>query len=81
MPTVRLKPGPLSTHAFNLGSLAAMLLACAVFSVYLWNGVLTVVELTLLSVVLLPPYLLIVACVLGVWLGFSSDARASGHAK
>jgi hypothetical protein len=81
MTTVRLKPGPLSTHAFNIGSLAAALLACAVFGICLWTGVVTVVELALLSVVLLPPYLLLVACGLGVWLGFSSEARASGRAN
>jgi hypothetical protein len=52
-----------------------------VFGICLWTGVVTVVELALLSVVLLPPYLLLVACGLGVWLGFSSEARASGRAN
>jgi hypothetical protein len=47
----------------------------------LWAGVLTLPELVLLSVVVLPPYLLLVACVLGVWLGYSRDARARGPVR
>jgi hypothetical protein len=81
MGTVRLKPGPLSANAFNLGSLAAVLLACAVFGVCLWYDVMSLLELSLLSFVVIPPYLLLVACGLGVWLGFSTDARAGGRAS
>ncbi|AUV82360.1 hypothetical protein C2R22_12495 [Salinigranum rubrum] len=81
MSSVRLKPGPVSTRAFNLGSLAAALLACAISGFYLWNGALTLPELVLLSVVAFPPYLLLVVCVLGVWLGFSDDARVRGRLR
>jgi hypothetical protein len=76
MTSVRLKPGPLSMQAFNLGSLVALLLACAVCLVALWYGLVDPAEALVLSVVVLPPYLLLVACGLGVWLGFGSDATA-----
>jgi hypothetical protein len=81
MTTVRFKPGPASTRAFNLGSLAAALIACVAMGACLWAGVLTLPELVLLSLVVLPPYLLLVACVLGVWLGYSRDARARGPVR
>jgi hypothetical protein len=76
MTTVRFEPGPLSTHAFNLGALAAVLLACAVSGLCLWNGILTLSELVVLNLFVLPPYLLLVASALGVWLGFGGGARA-----
>ena len=63
-------------QAFNLGSLVALLLACAVCLVALWYGLVDPAEALVLSVVVLPPYLLLVACGLGVWLGFGSDATA-----
>jgi hypothetical protein len=78
--SVRLKPGPLSTQAFNLGSLVAALLACAAFAACLVYGVFDPIETVVLMTVVLPPYLLLVACGLGVWLGFSRDARAGGRA-
>jgi hypothetical protein len=81
MTTVRFKPGPLSAHAFNLGAIAAVILAAAVSGLYLWNGTLTLPELVVLNLVVLPPYLLLVASVLGVWLGFSSDARARARLR
>jgi hypothetical protein len=81
MTTIRFTPGPLSARAFNLGSLAALFLACAVLGLCLWRGLLTPPELVVVSVVALPPYLLLVACVLGVWLGFGSDARAGARRR
>ncbi len=80
MGTVRLRPGPLSVRAFNFGSIAAVLLACSVFGACLWYEVMSPLELSILSFVLLPPYLLLVACGLGVWLGFATDARTSRRA-
>ena len=80
MTSVRLKPGPLSTQAFNFGSLVAALVACAAFAGCLWFGLLDPIETVVLMTVVLPPYLLLVACGLGVWLGFSRDARAGGRA-
>jgi hypothetical protein len=80
MATVRLIPGSISTQAFNLGSIAALSLACAAFGACLWYGVMTPLELVLSSVVVLPPYQLLVACVLGRWLGLGPDGNASRHA-
>jgi len=80
MGTVRLKPGPLSAQAFTLGSIVAVLLACAAFGACLWYGVFRPLEALALTIVVVPPYLLLVACGLSVWLGFARDARASGRA-
>jgi hypothetical protein len=81
MTTVRFEPGPMSTRAFNLGSVAAVLLALAVSGLCLWHGVLSLPELVALNFVVLPPYLLLVASALGVWLGFSSDAQARARLR
>jgi hypothetical protein len=80
MGSVRLRPGPLSTRAFNLGAVAAAVLACTVAGISVWYGVVGPLEAVVLSAVVVPPYLLLVACGLGVWLGFGRDARATGRA-
>jgi len=76
MSSVRLKPGYLSKRAFDYGALAAALLAVAALGAVVYFDALSPAAAAMLAVVGFPPYLLAVACGLGVWLGFGEDARA-----
>jgi hypothetical protein len=70
MTTVRVSPGPSAAHAFRLGMIVGGLLGLTVIGVLYWIGVLQVLSLGYTLVLLFPIYLVIVACLLSVWLGY-----------
>ncbi len=73
MDGLKTKPGPDATRAFRFGMMAAVVAGlCAVALVYQYGAVsLYVLAYTVL--ILAPIYLVLVASVLSVWLGFDKD--------
>lgn len=70
-------PGPIADHAFELGFRVSALFGVLGSGILFWFGPLSVtngmhVSLTLL---LFPVYLLSVAVLLGLWLGYETDGR------
>lgn len=71
----RQSPGPIADHVFEYGFRAAALLGVLGSAIFFWFGPLSLtngmhVSLTLL---LYPVYLLFVAVLLGLWLGYETD--------
>lgn len=74
--SVRIAPGPDADRAFRLGIVAAgVLWVVGIVGLYV-SGWLSLAIAAYGLVVLLPIYLLVVAAVLSVWLGFSKDPTA-----
>lgn len=74
MKTAKKKPGPNAQVAFRLGVVAASVLMLAVIA-YLYSvGALAAAHAGYVLVVLFPVYLVFVAVVLSVWLGYNKDA-------
>lgn len=67
-------PGPDAHLAFRLGILSAAVAGLAVLAFAYWFGTLTLLHAGYTLVVLFPVYLVFVASVLSVWLGFATDA-------
>jgi hypothetical protein len=66
-------PGPAARSAFRLGMLTAIVVGLAtVGACYLW-GVLTTTTALYTLFALFPVYLVLVASVLSVWLGYDKD--------
>lgn len=73
MDEVRTKPGPDAGRAFHLGSIAAAVAALAGVALLYQSGHLSISEVVFTLVALFPPYLLVVASVLSVWLDLGKD--------
>lgn len=73
MASVKVEPGASARRAFRLGLVAATVLACAVLGLLYWLGVVSLVSAGSVLALLLPVYLVLVASVLGVWLGYDRD--------
>ncbi|GAB3327439.1 hypothetical protein EI982_15270 [Haloplanus rallus] len=63
-------PGPAARSAFRLGVLAGGVLGLVVLGWLYRSGSLTPTTAVYVAVALYPPYLLVVASLLSVWLGF-----------
>lgn len=70
MTTLRVSPGPSAAHAFRLGMIVGGLLGLTVIGLLYWVGVLQVLSLGYTLLLLFPTYLVVVACLLSVWLGY-----------
>jgi hypothetical protein len=66
-------PGPDARSAFRLGVLAASVAGLTVLGWLLRSGTLTVTTAAYVAVALFPVYLLVVASMLSVWLGYDKD--------
>lgn len=74
MQSIRTKPGPAAAYAFRLGTIAGALAGLATIGALYWFGVLTLSLAGYTVVLLFPVYLVFVASVLSVWLGYAQDA-------
>jgi hypothetical protein len=68
-------PGPIAKRTFSRGLRAAVLGGVACVGLLYWSGVLSISSAvhTTATLALFPVYVLAVAVVLGVWLGFDTD--------
>ena len=68
-------PGPIAERTFESGFQIAILVGLAGVGLLYWTGVLSATNGVdiLVTLVLFPVYLVFVAMVLGVWLGFATD--------
>lgn len=73
----RRSPGPIADHVFDTGFRAAALLGVLGSVILFWFGPLSVTNGFHVSVTVLlyPVYLLFVAVLLGLWLGYQTDER------
>ena len=76
MTAVRSSPGPAAAYAFRLGVIAGAIAGLAVVGVLYWQGVLSLAIAGYVLATLFPVYLVLVATVLSVWLGYDKDATA-----
>lgn len=66
-------PGPLADQAFRFGLAATVVITVTVTGWLLWLGHITL-QLALMTLFLgLPVLFILVACVLGVWLGYNEE--------
>ncbi|MFB6117242.1 hypothetical protein [Halosegnis sp.] len=76
MPTVRTPPGHAAAIAFRTGTIAAAVIGLGVIAVLYWGGSLSLLAVGYTVVALFPVYMLIVAAVLSVWLGYDRGTAA-----
>ncbi|MFB6090710.1 MAG: hypothetical protein ABEJ97_06585 [Halobellus sp.] len=69
-------PGPDAARAFRLGIVAGAVVGLAVIGLLYWAGALTLLLFAYTITLLFPVYLVFVAAVLSVWLGYDKDATA-----
>ena len=74
MTTLKRTPGPAARSAFRLGVLAAAVVGLAALGAGYLGGVLTTTTALYVLFALFPVYLVLVASVLSVWLGYGKDA-------
>jgi hypothetical protein len=74
MTTLKRTPGPAARGAFRLGMLAAAVVGLAALGAGYLGGALTTTTALYVLVALFPVYLVLVASVLSVWLGYDKDA-------
>jgi hypothetical protein len=74
MTTLKRTPGPAARSAFRLGMLAAAVAGLAALGAGYLGGALTTTTALYVLVALFPVYLVLVASVLSVWLGYDKDA-------
>lgn len=74
MRELKTKPGPDAGSAFRLGLKAAAIAGLAGVGLLYWLGAITLVLAGYMLLVLFPVYLVFVATVLSVWLGYDKDA-------
>ena len=72
----RLPPGPDAARAYRFGMLTGGILGLVVVAALYWVGSLTPLTLGYVMVALFPVYLIAVAVVLSVWLGYDKDATS-----
>jgi hypothetical protein len=66
-------PGPDAEHAFRLGTIAGALVGIAVIAVAYLLGNTNVWFIAYAAVILFPVYLVIIAVILSIWLGYDVD--------
>lgn len=71
MTRLRITPGPSARSAFRLGIVTASVAALAVVGALYWAGELSLPLAGFTLIVLFPVYLVFVASVLSVWLGYN----------
>lgn len=76
MSTVRVSPGPDADRAFRLGTISSAIALAATVGALYWAGVISLLAAACVLVAVFPPYLVSVAVVLSVWLGYDKDATA-----
>lgn len=76
MAAIRKSPGPAADHAFRLGIAAAAIVGLVGIGLLYWSGSMDSFLTGYLVVSLYPVYLVFVAVVLSVWLGYDKDATA-----
>ncbi|MFA1611728.1 hypothetical protein [Halobellus rubicundus] len=69
-------PGPDAARAFRLGIIAGAIVGLAFIGLLYWTGTLTLLLFAYTLTLLFPVYLVLVAVVLSVWLGYDRDATA-----
>jgi len=69
-------PGPAAAHAFKLGLRAGAIIGLATIVALYYFGVIELVLAGYALLLLFPVYLVFVAAVLSVWLGYDKDATA-----
>jgi len=69
-------PGPDADRAYRLGMVAGGVVGVAGVVALYWTGVLAPLALGYVVVALFPVYLIGVAVVLSVWLGYDKDASS-----
>ena len=69
-------PGPDAARAYRLGMVAGGAVGLAAVGALFWTGALTLLTLGYVLVALFPVYLIVVAAVLSVWLGYTKDVTA-----
>lgn len=67
-------PGPDAARAYRLGLIAGAVVGLFVAGALYWVGTLGPLALGYVVVALFPVYLIVVAVVLSVWLGYDKDA-------
>ena len=72
----RPRPGPDAARAYRLGMVVGGVIGLAAIGVLYWAGILTPLALGYVVVALFPVYLVGVAVVLSVWLGYDKDATS-----
>jgi hypothetical protein len=76
MSTVQTSPGPDADRAFRLGTIASAVALLATVGALYWTGIATLLAVVCVLVAVFPVYLVLVAAVLSVWLGYGKDATA-----
>ena len=76
MVSIRVRPGCAAAAAFRFGMLAAAVAGLVAVVALYWAGELALIAAGYALLVLFPVYLLLVASVLSVWLGYSKDTTA-----
>lgn len=69
-------PGPAAAHAFRLGLRAGAIVGFSAIVALYYFGVIELLFAGYALLVLFPVYLVFVAAVLSVWLGYDKDATA-----
>lgn len=76
MEKIRKSPGPAAAYAFRLGMYAGAIVGLAGIGALFVVGALSLVLLGYVLVFLFPIYLVLVATVLSVWLGYDQDVTS-----
>jgi Na+/proline symporter len=69
-------PGPEAARAYRLGMITGAIVGLLTVGALYWAGVLTPLALGYVVVALFPVYLIVVAVILSVWLGYDKDATS-----
>jgi hypothetical protein len=76
MTSVRVVPGAAADAAFRLGIVVAAVAWLGALALLYWTGAVTPLAAGVVLLCLSPVYLVVVAAVLSVWLGYDKDATA-----
>jgi len=76
MKEVRPSPGPDAARAYRLGMIAGGIVGLVIVGALYLAGFLTPLSLGYVVVALFPIYLIVVAVVLSVWLGYDKDVTS-----
>lgn len=74
MASLKVSPGPSAHYAFRLGMIAAAIVGLAGIGLLYWLGVFSSLVGGGILLIMFPVYLVIIASILSVWLGFGKDA-------
>lgn len=76
MTAIRVSPGPAAAHAFRLGMIAGAFVGLCAIGLAYWSMSLTPAVVGYVLLLLFPVYLVLVATVLSVWLGYDQDSTS-----